>query len=365
MEIKFNTHITVDSALSTTSENPVQNKVVTQAINKNKVTVDSSLSTTSENPVQNKVIAAALANITPSESKSFTFWVNASNSGSQKITTNTPVFITYFESGTAKGISSTESSGSYSAEIIADANSFVTIYYNNSITSLSLSGFSFDTFDSRLLPKTVRNISLTDSQCTEFFANNNLRNYNLSSIGLENFSFTNDEAITIEKLLLNNNKLTSFFLPFLCDVSSIYLNDNNLESIDFEGGYLFSNDIKLYNNRLKKFDVKIQYRLSELNLSNNLLETFEFSNIIDSIDNLYLSNNKLITLDGSNLEHKTYNLFLDNNPFASDETEAENFANSLPDISIGSQNISFASTDTQFSLIQSIATPKGWYVYQN
>ena len=56
--------ITVDDALSTTSENPVQNKVIKAALdNIPSITVDDSLSTTSENPVQNKVIKAALDNI--------------------------------------------------------------------------------------------------------------------------------------------------------------------------------------------------------------------------------------------------------------------------------------------------------------
>lgn len=81
--------VTVDSALSTTSTNPVQNKVITTELNKKQatlqsgsniktvnnqsllgsgnieipggtVTVDSALSTTSTNPVQNKVINTAL-----------------------------------------------------------------------------------------------------------------------------------------------------------------------------------------------------------------------------------------------------------------------------------------------------------------
>lgn len=74
------TTITVDSALSTTSENPVQNKVITVELNKkvdtedlaavatsgsyndlsNKPTIDSALSSTSTNAVQNKVIKGAL-----------------------------------------------------------------------------------------------------------------------------------------------------------------------------------------------------------------------------------------------------------------------------------------------------------------
>lgn len=48
--------ITVDSELSTTSTNPVQNKVITNAFNNVHIDVDAALSTTSENPVQNKVI---------------------------------------------------------------------------------------------------------------------------------------------------------------------------------------------------------------------------------------------------------------------------------------------------------------------
>lgn len=66
--------ITVDSELSDTSTNPVQNKVVKQAIDDlseriddigggsggSSITVDSELSTTSTNPVQNKVITTKL-----------------------------------------------------------------------------------------------------------------------------------------------------------------------------------------------------------------------------------------------------------------------------------------------------------------
>ena len=48
--------ITVDAELSDTSTNPVQNKVVKKAIDDAKVTVDSELSETSTNPVQNKVV---------------------------------------------------------------------------------------------------------------------------------------------------------------------------------------------------------------------------------------------------------------------------------------------------------------------
>lgn len=74
------TAITVDSALSTTSENPVQNKVITVELNKkantedlatvatsgnyndlsNKPTIDSALSDSSSNAVQNKVVKNAL-----------------------------------------------------------------------------------------------------------------------------------------------------------------------------------------------------------------------------------------------------------------------------------------------------------------
>lgn len=52
----------VDSALSSTSENPVQNKVIYEAIQNagSKITVDSALLSTSENPVQNKVVTQAI-----------------------------------------------------------------------------------------------------------------------------------------------------------------------------------------------------------------------------------------------------------------------------------------------------------------
>ena len=52
----------VDSALSPTSENPVQNKVVYEAIQNagSKITVDNALSPISENPVQNKVVTQTI-----------------------------------------------------------------------------------------------------------------------------------------------------------------------------------------------------------------------------------------------------------------------------------------------------------------
>lgn len=53
----------VDDALSDTSTNPVQNKVVQQAIkalDEKTIAIDDSLSSTSTNPVQNKVITEAL-----------------------------------------------------------------------------------------------------------------------------------------------------------------------------------------------------------------------------------------------------------------------------------------------------------------
>ena len=54
--------ITVDDELSLTSEDPVQNKVITAALNgkQDALTIDSTLSLSSEDPVQNKVITAAL-----------------------------------------------------------------------------------------------------------------------------------------------------------------------------------------------------------------------------------------------------------------------------------------------------------------
>lgn len=54
-------HIDVDSQLSGTSENPVQNKVIYNALQNFHIDVDDELSATSENPVQNKVITQELA----------------------------------------------------------------------------------------------------------------------------------------------------------------------------------------------------------------------------------------------------------------------------------------------------------------
>ena len=50
----------VDDALSSTSTNPVENRVIYNALQNVEIDVDNALSTTSENPVQNKVITAAL-----------------------------------------------------------------------------------------------------------------------------------------------------------------------------------------------------------------------------------------------------------------------------------------------------------------
>lgn len=50
----------IDSALSDTSENAVQNKVIKAAIDAKTVDCDTALSTTSTNPVQNKVITASI-----------------------------------------------------------------------------------------------------------------------------------------------------------------------------------------------------------------------------------------------------------------------------------------------------------------
>ena len=54
--------VTVDSSLSSTSTNPVQNKVVKAALDakQDRMTVDAALSSTSTNPVQNKVVKEAL-----------------------------------------------------------------------------------------------------------------------------------------------------------------------------------------------------------------------------------------------------------------------------------------------------------------
>lgn len=55
--------VTVDTALSESSTNPVQNKAIYAALQGVTVTVDSALSESSENPVQNKVVYAAIQDL--------------------------------------------------------------------------------------------------------------------------------------------------------------------------------------------------------------------------------------------------------------------------------------------------------------
>ena len=57
--------ITVDSELNLESTNPVQNKVITNALNELEIVVDSELNEDSTNPVQNKVITEALKELEP------------------------------------------------------------------------------------------------------------------------------------------------------------------------------------------------------------------------------------------------------------------------------------------------------------
>lgn len=61
-----NKPLAIDSTLSDTSENPVQNKAVKQyvdnAIQNVEIAIDSELSNTSENPIQNKIITEVVTN---------------------------------------------------------------------------------------------------------------------------------------------------------------------------------------------------------------------------------------------------------------------------------------------------------------
>lgn len=357
MEIKFNTKITVDSALSTTSENPVQNKVVTQAINKNKVTVDSALSMTSVNPVQNKVIAAALANITPSESKSFTFWVNASNSGNQIISTDQPVFITYFENGNLKGISSTGS-----AEITADANSFVTVYHNNDISSLSLSGFNLDDFDTTILPSSVYILNLNGNQISNIKLNAHIETYYLTNIGLNSVDTTSYSNTQNGKFYADNNNLSTIDMSNF-GFMDIKLNNNNLSSIICSTVLPYGTIISVHNNQLTEWNISTSS--STFDISNNKLSSFDFS-LLDSntVMEINLSNNEITSLDGSYLSNfmSLMSLYLSNNPFLDDQQQAENFANSLMESMIGT-NIYLSSSDTYADTVKTIAESKGWIVY--
>ena len=65
--VEVNSTIEIDSALSETSKRPVQNRVVTKALEEkvSKDDVDNVISRFSENPIQNKAVALALENIKP------------------------------------------------------------------------------------------------------------------------------------------------------------------------------------------------------------------------------------------------------------------------------------------------------------
>ena len=62
--------ITIDDQLSLNSQNPVQNKVITAALNAQHIDVDANLSDTSENPVQNKAVTAAISAVSGGRSVS-------------------------------------------------------------------------------------------------------------------------------------------------------------------------------------------------------------------------------------------------------------------------------------------------------
>ena len=55
--------IDVDDEISDISENPVQNKVIAEALKNVKIPVDDEINAESENPVQNKTIAAKIKEI--------------------------------------------------------------------------------------------------------------------------------------------------------------------------------------------------------------------------------------------------------------------------------------------------------------
>lgn len=65
--VEVNSTIEIDSALSETSKRPVQNRVVTKALEEkvSKDDVDNVISRFSENPIQNKAVAVALENVKP------------------------------------------------------------------------------------------------------------------------------------------------------------------------------------------------------------------------------------------------------------------------------------------------------------
>lgn len=77
--------IAIDTEMSDTSENPVQNKTVKQYVDAHGIPIDSEMSDTSENPVQNKTVKQYVDAHTTSVTKSFTLSASSWSSGTYTI----------------------------------------------------------------------------------------------------------------------------------------------------------------------------------------------------------------------------------------------------------------------------------------
>lgn len=77
--------ITIDTEMSDTSENPVQNKTIKQYVDAHGIPIDSEMSDTSENPVQNKTVKQYVDVHTTSVTKSFTLSASSWSNGTYTI----------------------------------------------------------------------------------------------------------------------------------------------------------------------------------------------------------------------------------------------------------------------------------------
>lgn len=445
MEIKFNTQITVDSALSTTSENPVQNKVVTQAINDNKVTVDSALSTNSVNPVQNKVVtqaindnkvtvdsALSMTSVNPVQNKviyealqtvapkNIIFWLSEDNTGGN-IATDQPVFVTYFEGGQFKGAASTGTKGNYNVEIVSDANSYVSISNNNGFTSLTLSGFSIDKFDisspvscssidlsgnklksfdfALLNPESIKEIDLSSNELSQLDASYVSNFLSIDLLNVSNNQFLSDETaatafanslpkVTNHAILILSNLDTytetvkniannkGWRIAIKEENTIVGIGDNNDFFIrdafkDIYVNYILYGETQTINIpsfNTPRVECDKNTNLILLNNTNltQLVFSFKFSFIKylpSSMNTLNIAGCNLDSFDASILPESIGTVFCSGNPFLSDEAASTAFANSLPTVESGILFI--GSGATQYELIKSIASAKGWIVYNS
>lgn len=114
-------------------------------------------------------------------------------------------------------------------------------------------------------------------------------------------------------------------------------------------------------NELTSLDVSNNLKLYILNCSFNSLTTLDLSQNV-KLEVLLTARNQLASLNLLN-NVKIAQINASGNPFASNLTEATNFANSMPTVTPSAFYIVyFDSADTQYNLIEQSLTTKGWRV---